>query len=81
MSVGLPTVAFDTPVNREFLGDLGEYARLGDVDDLARAMLRLLRDEARADELGRQLRDRAIERFSWVKTGQQIVEIYESLMR
>jgi len=81
MSVGLPVVAFDTPVNREFLGDLGEYATLGDADDLARAMLRLLGDEAGADERGRGLRERAVEHFSWSRTGEQILDIYESLVR
>lgn len=81
MSVGLPVVAFDTPVNREFLGDLGEYATLGDADDLAQAMARLLRDEAGADERGRKLRERAVEHFSWGRTGERILDIYESLVR
>ncbi len=30
MAMGLPTVAFDTPVSREYLGDLGIYATPGD---------------------------------------------------
>lgn len=81
MSVGLPVAAFDTPVNREFLGDLGEYAALGDSDDLARAILRLLTDDERAAERGRQLRERAAQRFSWASAGERILDIYEALVR
>lgn len=29
MAVGLPIVCFDTPVNREILGDTGVYAEFG----------------------------------------------------
>ena len=29
MAMGLPTVAFDVPVAREYLGDLGLYAETG----------------------------------------------------
>ena len=80
MAVGLPTVAFDTPVNRDILGDIGEYATLGDADDLARQALRLLSDGATADERGRQLRQRAVELFSWASAGERILDVYESLV-
>ena len=33
MAMALPTVSFDMPVNREYLGDLGVYARPGDSQD------------------------------------------------
>ena len=34
MAMGLPIVAFDVPVSREYLGDLGVYARPGDASSL-----------------------------------------------
>jgi glycosyltransferase involved in cell wall biosynthesis len=37
MAMGLPTVAFDMPVSREYLGDLGIYATPPDPRSLARA--------------------------------------------
>ena len=37
MACGLATVVFDTPVNREILGELGVYARLGDARPWPRA--------------------------------------------
>ena len=38
IACGLPTVVFDTPVNREILGDAGYYAKYGDVNELSGAI-------------------------------------------
>ena len=38
MAMGLPTIAFDTPVSREYLGDEGIYAVPGDPLSLAQAL-------------------------------------------
>ncbi len=42
MAVGLPVVAFDTPVAREYLGSDGALAVRGDVDSLAAELLAYL---------------------------------------
>ena len=42
MAMGLPTVAYETPVSRELLGERGTYAPPGDVAALAEALLSLL---------------------------------------
>ncbi len=39
MAMGLPTVVFDNPINREILDDLGVYAKNGDVESLAAALI------------------------------------------
>ena len=39
MAVGLPVVAFDTPVAREYLGSEGALAVRGDVESLAANLL------------------------------------------
>lgn len=80
MAMGLPTVAFDTPVNYEYLGADGVYVPRGDVDGLARGMQTLLDQPARAAARGRRLRERAIANFSWDDAGRRIVEIYDDLI-
>ena len=79
MAMGQPVVAFDTPVHREYLGDLGVYAPIGDVDALASAIRSLLLDPSRRHSLGGQLRDRAIEQYSWLEAAKRITATYESI--
>ncbi len=79
MALALPTVAFDTPVSREYLDDLGVYAEPGNPATLAEALGSILEDEERAAALGMGLRQRAIERYSWEQAGRQIMGIYDSL--
>jgi glycosyltransferase involved in cell wall biosynthesis len=75
MAVGLPTVTFQTPVSSEILGPLGRYARLGDDESLAAELERLL-DDPRAETIGRALRARAVERFSWDAQARRILAVY-----
>jgi len=76
MAMGLPVVAFDTPVSREMLGDLGIYARYGDPVSLAHCLLQALRDVEGSRELGRRLRQRAETHCSWVQGIQALVQLY-----
>jgi glycosyltransferase involved in cell wall biosynthesis len=81
MSMGLPTVAFDTPVSREYLGTLGAYAeRMGDPAALADAIARLLADPLHRSRLGRELRARAARHFSWDRFGRQLQAIYRTAL-
>ncbi len=77
MACGLPTVAFDTPPSREILGDLGVYAPRGDTKALAEAIADLLERPQEARDLGRRLRQRVIEHFSWANTARQLLRAYE----
>ncbi len=79
MAMGLPTVAFDTPVQREYLGDLGVYAPPGDLDALTAGIRTLLDDVARRAELGAALRRRAKDHYSWERAGRRIISIYDQL--
>ncbi len=79
MACGLPVVAFDTSTNREMLGDLGIYAKLGDVDSLANGLVRLLSNGQLARDLGQQLREKAVKEFSWDWAGEKLEGIYEGL--
>jgi glycosyltransferase involved in cell wall biosynthesis len=79
MAMGLPVVAFDTPVSREYLGDLGMCAPPGSIDGLAQNILALLRDPQEARRRGQLLRERALERYTWEQSGRQIAEIYKKV--
>jgi glycosyltransferase involved in cell wall biosynthesis len=80
MALGLPVVAFDLSVMREYLGEYGVYAPLGDADAFAEQILALLNDSARARDIGNALRARAIERFSWERAGREIERVYARLV-
>jgi glycosyltransferase involved in cell wall biosynthesis len=80
MACGLATVVFDTPVNREILGDLGVYAALGDAADLAERILALLAAPAERAARGAALRARAVADYSWERFGEQMEAIYRQLL-
>jgi len=80
MAMALPTVVYDTPVSREYLGKLGIYAEpLGDATALARALAFILRNPVAGRDLGLRLRERAAHAFSWQRTGRQLRRLYEGL--
>lgn len=79
MAMSLPIVAYDTAVNREYLGDLGVYAEPGDVGAFAGAIASLVHESMRRRELGRRLRARVIERFSWQAAAERILKVYQLL--
>jgi glycosyltransferase involved in cell wall biosynthesis len=80
MACGLPVVAFDTPVNRELLGNDGMYAEYGDPSELARCMSNALSDREQLRQRGRRLRQRAVELFGWDRRGQQLETFYQQLL-
>ncbi len=75
MAVGLPTVAFDTPVAREYLGAHGLLAERGNVESLAEQLLIALE----SPHLGIPLRQRAVQQFSWQAASETIVAAYTEL--
>lgn len=81
MAVGIPVVATDTEMNRELLGDLGVYADVDDPVGLAESLMRVLKDDDLARDLGRRLRKRAMEDVSWQAGSERIVEVYRMVGR
>ncbi|WP_129674770.1 glycosyltransferase family 4 protein [Candidatus Chloroploca sp. Khr17] len=79
MAMGLPTVAFDTPVAREILGDTGVYARHGSAEDLGAKLERLVDEPELAARLGQAARERAVAELSWDRAAQQIEAIYANV--
>jgi glycosyltransferase involved in cell wall biosynthesis len=78
MAMGLPVVAFDTPVSREYLGDEGLYATPPDPASLAAALERALGDEANGQR-SEALRRRALEDYAWDRAAETILRAYRSV--
>lgn len=81
MACGLPTVVFDTPVNREILGEAGVYAAYGDAEDFATQIETLLTDPVRRADLSRIGVEKAKNEHSWRSRGVKITEIYHDLLQ
>ncbi len=81
IACGLPTIAFDTPVNREILGQAGVFAEFGSVDDLASKILMVAGDADRRANLSRSARARAVDVFSWDRIGFRMVDIYRKVLK
>jgi len=81
IAMGLPTVAFDTPVAREALGELGIYAKFGDPLSLTKQLEALICNEILCKELSLKLRDRAKKNFSWQVRTEEIMDSYRRLVR
>ncbi|MDX1414367.1 MAG: glycosyltransferase family 4 protein [Candidatus Promineifilaceae bacterium] len=79
MALGQPVVAFDTPVHREYLGELGLYVPPGNAVELSNMIRLLVRDQPRRKMIGKQLRERVVEQYSWQRAGAAIDRVYQQL--
>jgi len=80
MALGLPTVVFETPVNREILGDLGIYAELGNPISLAEKLEMVLSNENLAKNFGKKLREKAVDVYSWQAAGEKLMDVYRTIL-
>lgn len=81
MASGLPVMAFDTPVARDYLGEDGVYAAPGDVAEFAQGLELLLADRDAAHTRGQRLRARALDKFSWDASAKKIEDTYCQITR
>jgi glycosyltransferase involved in cell wall biosynthesis len=79
MAMEQPVVAYDTPVHREYLADLGVYAPAGDIGALAQAARELAHSPEQRSIIGRGLRERAAEQYSWPAAAREIATLYYRL--
>jgi glycosyltransferase involved in cell wall biosynthesis len=79
MATALPIVAFDTPVSREYMCDLGLCAEPGSVEGLAQNILALLADPEAARARGQTLRERVQANYTWAQGGKRITEVYQRI--
>ena len=80
MACGLPVLAFDTPVNREILGDTGVYAAFGDAADFAVRLEKLVQDADGRRGLAGRVRERAVLNHSWQARGEDLERVYRDLL-
>lgn len=80
MACGLPCLVFETPVNREILGDTGTYARFADPVDFADKLEALLADADYCAELGRRSREKAVSEHSWKARGERLLQLYKKIV-
>lgn len=79
MASGLPTVAFDTVVNRDILGDLGAYVHdLNDVAGLANQIVLLLKDDEARSRLAQRVRQKAVDDYSWDGVAARLRQAYQA---
>lgn len=77
MAMSLPVVAFDTPVSREYLGQLGVYAQRGSSRSLAEKLREVLDESEKYKHVGTQLREQCIRELSWHEATDKIEAVYE----
>jgi glycosyltransferase involved in cell wall biosynthesis len=82
MAAGLPVVATDVGGNREAIvdGETGFLVEERNPEALARPILRLLRNDAEREEMGRRGLERCAQHFEWGRTILSLEEYYTSLM-
>lgn len=82
MASGVPVVASDLPGLREIVLEhqCGLLFRAGDADDLARAVGEVVRDPARAAEMGANGRIAAVSHYSWDARAGQTERVLLSLV-
>jgi glycosyltransferase involved in cell wall biosynthesis len=83
MTRGTAVIASSTGGLAEIVkhGQTGLSVPPADVAALADAMLQLLGDRDRAEEMGRAARRLALDRFSWAAHVDRFLELYQSLVR
>jgi glycosyltransferase involved in cell wall biosynthesis len=82
MSCGLPVVVSDVPALLEWVTDgvNGLVVPRGDSAALARAMVRLVEDDAARGRMGRENRAIAVQRADWAANFRRLEEIYRRLV-
>ena len=80
MALGLPVVAFDTPVHREYLGDHGSWVEPHDIEGMVQVITDLAHDPVKGKAQGALLRQRVTEIFTWPAAAKKIDFVYQKLL-
>jgi glycosyltransferase involved in cell wall biosynthesis len=80
MAFGLPVVAFDLKETRVSAGESASYVPSGDVAAYAAAIVQLLDDADRREEMGRAGRLRIEKELGWLHQRTAYVGVYDRLV-
>jgi glycosyltransferase involved in cell wall biosynthesis len=80
MACGLPTVVFDSQINREILGEDGIYVEHGNAPSFADSIVSTLRDSELMTSLPERLRERAVRLHSWSARSRLLESVYRTLL-
>lgn len=80
MASGTPVLTSNTSSLPEVVGDAGILVDPQNADEIARAMLKVLRDKGLQEEMQKRGLERA-KRFTWQGAAEETVRVYEEVMR
>lgn len=80
IACGLPTVVFESYINREILGEDGIYVEYGNTSALAETIISSVYDSVTMKSLSKRVRERAINVHSWSTRAQQLESVYRELI-
>ena len=80
MAFELPVVAFDLRETRVSAGEAGTYVKPNDVDEYAKAIVRIVDDEPRRSELGKLGRARVEQELAWSYQQRAYLGVYRSMI-
>ncbi|HIJ89153.1 MAG TPA: glycosyltransferase family 4 protein [Desulfuromonadales bacterium] len=80
MACGLPTIAFESNINREILGDTGIYVEFGNTAAMAATIAASLSDSEGMMSLAKKVRDRAINIHSWNSRSLLLESVYKKIV-
>ena len=80
MMNGTPVIATPIGGSSEYLGDAGMYVSLNDPASLASAIRDLLENGRLREDLGKMVRQRALQYMSWDAIAEKTIQIYRSAL-
>lgn len=80
MAFGMPVVAFDLKETRVSANGAGSYVQSGDVAAYARALVELLDDNDKREDMGREGRLRIEKELGWPHQRDAYVRVYDTLV-
>lgn len=78
-AAGIASIVFDSPVNKEILGDLGIYAKFNNNNDYTKKLLFAISNDKKVKEISSKLKLKAKKDFSWDKSIGDVVDVYKKL--
>lgn len=83
MAMGLPIVAFDTPVNKQFLG--AEYTFFADIENhqsFTEKLISIIRlDQETRKKIGRKLKEKVLTEFDMKDISLEIINVYKEVSK